>query len=116
MASAASSATMDLTQVIPQLLESVFQELGVASAKDLKLAIVAKEGDLDLKPIQQIQCYYEGMEWEFHPEPYVEIQLQADNLLMYSHTCSQSAIGCDVKGSSRCTDGTVPASEVTVHA
>ena len=45
---------MDLIYVILQLLEGISQELGV-EAKDFKLVIVADKGDINLKPVMQIQ-------------------------------------------------------------
>ena len=93
---------MDLAQVIPQLLEGISQELGV-EGKDVKLVIVAYEGDI--KAVKQIQHCYEGLAWELKPtiphhnsEPYVEVQLKTENLLMPPHTCSQGSIACDIKG------------------
>ena len=59
---------------------------------------------------------YQGAQWEFkpinpmhNPEPYVEIQLHGDDLLMHPDTHSQASIACDVKGSNRYTDGVTPA-------
>ena len=40
MASVASSATMDLAAIVPQLLEGICQELGV-EANDFKIVVVA---------------------------------------------------------------------------
>ena len=115
MASAASSATMDLAYVIPQLLEGISQELGV-EAKDFKLVILANREDIDPQPLRQIAQWHEGLEWEFkptnplhNPKPCLEIELKGDNLLMRPQTKSQASIAC-VKGSNRYTDGSVPAS------
>ena len=41
-----------------------------------------------------------------NPEPYLEIELKGDNLLMHTWTHSQASIACDVKDSKRYTDGT----------
>ena len=116
MVSTASSATMDLAQVIPQLLAGLCQELCV-EAKDLKLVVVANEGDIDLKPIKQLRDSMEDVAWEFkpkdalhNPEPYLELQFQAENLLMHPHTCAQGMIASDVRGSNAYMDACGPAS------
>ena len=76
---------------------------------------MANRGDIDPQPLQQ---WCEGA---FHnPEPYLETQLNGDNLLMHPQTCSQASFACAVKGSNCYTDGAVPASryqksEAMVH-
>ena len=79
--------------------------------------VVANESDLDLKPSKRTQHQYEGLAWDFKPlnplhnqEPYIEIQLQSETLLMNPQSGSQASNACNVKGSSRYTDGQFPAS------
>ena len=53
MVSPSPSATTDLTQLIPQLLPGLCQELGVET-KNFKLVLFANEHDVDIKPIKQL--------------------------------------------------------------
>ena len=46
---ASSSATMDLTAVLPALLEGIAQEVGV-DVGDLKVILVGDETQLDVNP------------------------------------------------------------------
>ena len=75
------------------------------TAKDFKLVIVANREEIDAQPLRQIAQWCEGLERGFepmnplhNPEPYLEIELMGDNLLMHPQTRSQAATACDVKG------------------
>ena len=59
----------------------------------------------------------EDVAWELkpkdslhNPEPYIEFQFQADNLLMHPHPRSQGMIVSDVRGGKAYTNGYGPAS------
>ena len=78
MVSAASSATIDLALVIPQLWCGITQEIGV-ERKDFKLLVVASEGDIDMKPLQYLNEDMPELPMEIkplshfnNPEPYIE--------------------------------------------
>ena len=107
---------MDLTQVVPTLLEGISQELGLES-KEFKILLVANQDQIDRKPFHRLVHQHEGLEWDFkpfnpllNPEPYLEIHLKGDNLLMHAHSKSQPPIATDVSSSSQYTDGLSPAS------
>ena len=62
MVSAASTAAMDLMQVIPVLLSGIAQEVGLEPT-ELKLVLVADEGQYDPKPFQTLVETYDKLEW-----------------------------------------------------
>ena len=110
--STATSAAMDLTQVIPSLLDGIAQALGL-EPKEFKIVY---EDQIDPRPFQDLhRQHYHDLEWDFkrfnawqNPEPYLEIQLENENL--HPHTKSQQSIANDVKGSNQFTDGSCPVS------
>ena len=51
---ASSSATVDLTAVLPVVMEGVAQEVGVVMG-DLKAILVGDETQLDVKPFQTLR-------------------------------------------------------------
>ena len=110
---ASSSATMDLTAVLPALMEGIAQEVGV-DMNELKVVLVGEETQLDFKPFQILKEQYQ-VEWDYkkldqlhNPEPYVEICLRQDALLLQSYDTSQTQLAFDVKGSERWTSGDRP--------
>ena len=101
---ASSSATMDLTAILPALMEGIAQEVGVG-INDLKVILVGDETQLDVKPFQILKDQYHQVEWDYkkldqlhNPEPYVEICLKQDALLLQSYNTSQTQLAFDVKG------------------
>ena len=55
MASVAStSASMDLTAVVPALMEGIAQEVGV-EVSELKVILVGDETQIDVKPVQTLK-------------------------------------------------------------
>ena len=107
----------DFKSLIPQLLAGSCQELRVEAEDFNMVVVVANENDIALKPFHQGLRYMEDLAGEFkpkdalnNPEPYIEFQFQADDLLMHPHTSSQARNARDVKGSSSDMDGYSPAS------
>ena len=105
---------MDLTAVLPALMEGIAQEVGVDMG-DLKVILVGDETQLDVKPFQTLREQYHQVEWDYkrldqlhNPEPYVEICLKQDAPLLQSYNTSQTALAFDVKGSERWTHGERP--------
>ena len=95
---------MDLTQVIPALLDGAAQELGMEK-REFKLVIAGNPGQFDPKPIQQLMQDDNQIEWEFvhcspldSPEPRFEIRLKNDVPLIAPHS-TQTSVASDVKGS-----------------
>ena len=89
---ASTSATMDLTAVLPALMEGIAQEVGV-DMNELKVVLVGDETQLDVKPFQILKEQYHQIEWDYkrldqlhNPEPYVEIGLKQDAPLLQSYT------------------------------
>ena len=77
---ASGSATMDLTAVLPALMEGIAQEVRVDMG-DLKVILVVDETQLDVKPFQTLKEQYHQVEWDYkrldqlhNPELYVEIR------------------------------------------
>ena len=108
---ASTSATMDLTAVLPALMEGIAQEVGV-DVNELKVVLAGDETQLDVKPFQILREQYHQVEWSYkrldqlhNPEPYLEIGLKQDVPLLQSYNTSQHQLACDVKGSERWTDG-----------
>ena len=64
MVSTASTAAMDLTQVIPAWLDGVAQELGMEK-REFKLVLAGDPGQFGPKPVQQLMQDYNQIEWEF---------------------------------------------------
>ena len=111
---ASTSATMDLTGVLPALMEGIAQEVGV-DMNELKVVLVWDETQLDVKPFQILKEQYHQIEWDYkrldqlhNPEPYVEIGLKQDAPLFQSYNTSQQQLACDVKASERWTNGDRP--------
>ena len=117
---ASSSATMDLTAILPALMEGIAQEVGVDMG-DIKVILVGEETQLDVKPFQTLKEQYHMVEWDYkrldqlrNPEPcveiqpYVEIRLKQDAPLLQSYNTSQTQLAFDVKGSERWTHGDRP--------
>ena len=63
---ASSSATMDLTAVLPALMESIDQEVGVDMGEH-KVILVGDETQLDVKPFQTLKEQYHQVEWDYKP-------------------------------------------------
>ena len=55
---------MDLTAVLPALMEGIAQEVGV-DLGELKVILVGDETQLDVKPFQTLREQYHQVEWEF---------------------------------------------------
>ena len=111
---ASTSATMDLTAVLPALMEGIAQEVGV-DMNELKMVLVGDETQLDVKPFQILREQYHQVEWDYkkldqlhNPEPYVEIGLKQDAPLLQSYNTRQQQLAFDVKGSERWTSGERP--------
>ena len=60
---ASSSANMDLTAVLPALMEGIAQEVGVELG-ELKVILVGDETQLDVKPFQTLREQYHQVEWD----------------------------------------------------
>ena len=82
MASVASTASMDLTAVVPALMQGVAQEVGV-DLNELKAILVGDEHQVDLKPFQTLQQQHNQVEWDYekfdqhhNPESYIDICLK----------------------------------------
>ena len=65
---ASTSATMDLTAVLPALMEGIAQEVGVDMNK-LKVVLVGDEIQLDVKPFQILREQDHQVEWEHKKLP-----------------------------------------------
>ena len=61
---ASSSATMDLTAVLPALMEGIAQEVGV-DMNELKVILVGDETQLAVKPFQILKEQYHQVEWDY---------------------------------------------------
>ena len=79
MVSVATTAAMDLTHVVPALMQGVAQEVGM-ELSELKLIVVGSENQFDPKPFQQLMAQDDKVDWDFapcdphhNPEPYLEI-------------------------------------------
>ena len=88
MTSVASSASMDLTAVVPALMQGIAQEVGV-DLNELKVILVGDETQVDLEPFQTLKEQHDQVEWDskkLHqhldqhnsPTPYIEIALKRD--------------------------------------
>ena len=84
MVSVATTAAMDLTSVVPVLMQGIPQEVGV-EVSELKVIVVGNEGQFHFKPFQTLMAQYDKVEWDFapfdqhhNPEPYLEIRLKQD--------------------------------------
>ena len=64
MVSVASTASMDLTAVVPALMHGIAQEGGV-DVNELKVILVGDEHQVDLKPFQTLQTQYDQVEWDY---------------------------------------------------
>ena len=116
MVSVATTASMDLTAVVPVLMHGIAQEVTV-DVSELKVILVGDEGQFDLKPFQTLQAQYDKVEWDYAPfdqhhssEPYIETRLKQDVPLLQPHSTSQQAIAYDVKGSGKFTQRDRPVS------
>ena len=100
---ASTSASMDLTAVVPASMEGIAQEVGVEIG-ELKVILVGDETQIDVKPFQTLKEQYRQVEWDYkkldqlhNPEPYIEIRLKQDAPLLQSYATSQTSLACDVK-------------------
>ena len=65
MVSGASTSTyMDLTAVVPALMEGIAQEVGV-EMKEVKVILVGDETQIDVKPFQTLKEQYHQVEWDY---------------------------------------------------
>ena len=94
---------MDLTAVLPALMEGIAQEVGV-DLGELKVILVGDETQLDVKPFQTLREQYHQVEWDYkpldqlhNPELYVKICLKQDAPLLQSYNTSQSSLAFDVR-------------------
>ena len=55
---------MDLTAVLPVLMEGIAPEVGVDMG-DLKVILVGDETQLDVKPFQILKDQYHQVEWDY---------------------------------------------------
>ena len=60
---ASTSSYMDLTAVVPALMEGIAQEVGVP-VSEFKVILVGDETQLDLKPFQTLKEQYDRVEWD----------------------------------------------------
>ena len=67
---ASTSATMDLTAVLPALMEGIAQEVGV-DVNELKVVLAGDETQLDVKPFQVLLAKYPQIEWDQRKIPQV---------------------------------------------
>ena len=65
---ASTSANMDLTAVLPALMEGIAQEAGV-DINELKVVLVGDETHLDVKPFQILREQYHQIEWDHKKIP-----------------------------------------------
>ena len=75
--SVATTASMDLTAVVPDLMRGIAQEVGV-DVSELKVILVGDEHQVDLKPFKTLQSQYDKVEWDYemldphhNPELYI---------------------------------------------
>ena len=111
---ASSPATMDLTVVLPALMEGLAQEVGVGMG-DLKVILVGTRPSLMLNlsrlsasNITRLNVTTRSIDQLHNPEPYVEICLKQDAPLLQPYSTSQTSLAFDVKGSERWTHGDRP--------
>ena len=89
---------MDLTAVVPALMEGIAQEVGVETI-ELKVIFVRDETLVDVKPFQTLKEQYHQVGWDYKkldqlhsPEPYIEIRLKQDAPLLQSYNTSQTSL------------------------
>ena len=106
MASIASSAEADLTQVIPLLVDGIAQEIG-ADRRDMRVTFVADHRQQDMTAWKELkENVMEGTKFVWkrpsdlnHPRPYFEISLDNESLLMQPINTSSECVPKDIKGS-----------------
>ena len=106
---ASTSASVDLTAVVPALMHGLAQELGV-EMNELKAILVGDETQLDLKPFQTLKEQYDQVEWDHRTitppalaesptmEPHLEIRLKKNTLLFQPFQTDCKPRPSDVKG------------------
>ena len=101
MVSVATTASMDLTAVVPTLMQGIAQKVErLVSWRSFSLEM--NSGQFDLKLFQTLQAQYDKVEWDYapfdqhhNPEPYLEIRLIQWSrmcLCLQAHSASQQAI------------------------
>ena len=116
MASIASSAEADLTQVIPLLVDGIAQEIG-ADRRDMRVTFVADHRQQDMTAWKELkENVMEGTKFVWkrpsdlnHPRPYFEISLDNESLLMQPINTSSECVPKDIKGSQSYTEPGQPA-------
>ena len=116
MASIASSAEADLTQVIPLLVDGIAQEIG-ADRRDMRVTFVADHRQQDMTAWKELkENIMEGTKFVWkrpndlnHPRPYFEISLDNESLLMQPINTTSECVPKDIKGSQAYTEPGQPA-------
>ena len=110
---------MDLTAVLPALMEGIAQEVGVDMG-DLKVILVGDETQVDVKPFQTLKEQYHQLQWEYktilpscHPvpptmQPHVEIRRKDDTSFFHPIHTNWRSIPSDIRPARICTDGDKP--------
>ena len=108
---------MDLTAVLPALMERIAQEVGV-DMNELKVVLVGDETQLDVKPFQILKERYPQVGWTYkkttqsHPAPsatlYLEIQCKGEASFFQPMLTNWRSIPSDVRPDRICTDGDKP--------
>ena len=116
---ASTSATMDLTAVLPALMEGIAQEVGV-DMNEFKVVLVGEETQLDAKSFQILKEHYHQVEWEhkklppvFYPaspsmQPHVEIRRENDTPFFQPNETNWRSIPSDACPTRIWTDGDKP--------
>ena len=64
MVSDATTAAMDLTTVLPALMQVVAQQASL-DMNELKVVLVGDETHFDPKPFQQLYAQYDQVKWDY---------------------------------------------------
>ena len=99
---------MDLTAVVPALMEGIAQEVGV-DMNELKVVLVGDETQLDVKPFQILKEQYHQIEWDYKKipqvfppgpttmQPHVEIRRKNDTPFFQPNETNWRSIPLDVR-------------------
>ena len=113
---ASTSANMDLTAVLPALMEGVAQEVGV-DINELKVVLVGDETQLDAKPFQILQEQYHQVAWDHKKVPQILPpnlheascgRRKNDTLFFQPNETNWRSIPLDVRPTNIWTDGDRP--------
>ena len=114
---ASTSANMDLTAVLPALMEGIAQEVGV-DMNELKVVLVGDETQLDVKPFQILKEWHPQVGWTYkkttqsHSAPsatlYLEIQRKGEASFFQPMLTNWRSVPSAVRPARICTDGDKP--------